>query len=207
MKKSKLLDALGAFIDLTLAGLLWLVCSLPVITIGTSTAALYYTVVKRVRRDRGHTVQTFLGAFKSNFRDSFVIWLLYLAYIAIGAADKFAYKMMGLGEEGIFASLALLFFIPPVVTFSWMFAYISRFSNTKKNYFLAAVSLTVRHFGRTVLLVLILAGTAALAYLVPITLPIIIGPCALLSSLVIEPVFYTLTKDINTDGMDPWFNE
>ena len=152
-------------------------------------------------------MQTFFGSFKSNFKDSFAIWLIYLVYIAIGIADRFAYSMMGVGEEGMFRSLSVLFFIPPVLTFSWMFAYISRFSNTKKNYFLAAVSLTVKNPGRTGLLILILAGTVLLAYLVPITLPLIVGPAALLSSLVIEPVFHTLTKDINTDGMDPWFNE
>lgn len=207
MIKSKLMDALGGFIDLTVAGILWLLCSLPIVTLGTSSTALYYTVVKCVRRDRGHPVKTFLGAFKDNFKDSFLIWLIYLVYIALGLADKLAYSMMGLGEQGLFRSLAVLFFLPPVLTFSWMFAYISRFSNTKKNCFLAAVSLTVKHFGRTLLLILILAGTILLAYLVPITIPVIIGPAALLSSLVIEPVFHALTKDTNTDGMDPWFNE
>ena len=52
MLKSKFVDALGGFIDLTVAGIMWLVCSLPIVTLGASSTALYYTVVKCVRRDR-----------------------------------------------------------------------------------------------------------------------------------------------------------
>ncbi len=207
MKKALFIDALGGFYDLIIAGVLWLICSLPIITVGPATAALYYTVVKCIRRDRGRVIQTFFNAFKTGFKDSFVIWLIYLAYLAVITADRFVYGKLDAGEGGIFSSIATVLFVPPVLSFPWMFAYISRFSNTRRNCFLCTVSLTVRHFGKTVLLALILGGTLLLAYLAPITIPFIIGPCALLSSLVIEPVFRELTKEMNTDGMDPWFNE
>lgn len=39
--------------NVIIASLLWLVGCLPVVTIGTSTIALYYTTVKSVRRGRG----------------------------------------------------------------------------------------------------------------------------------------------------------
>ena len=53
MKESKLRSALTAVIDLVWAGILWLLCSLPVITLGAASTALYYSVVKCIRHERG----------------------------------------------------------------------------------------------------------------------------------------------------------
>ena len=44
-KKSRLIAAVTAVIDVIAAGLLWLLCSLPLVTLGAATTALYYTVV------------------------------------------------------------------------------------------------------------------------------------------------------------------
>lgn len=57
------LDKVGQLIVLSV---LWLLGCLPVITIGTSTAALYYAVMKSVRRDRGSAMKEFLGSYKRN---------------------------------------------------------------------------------------------------------------------------------------------
>ena len=48
MEKSRIVSAVSRFIDLIVAGLYWLICSLPVITIGAASTALYYAVVKWV---------------------------------------------------------------------------------------------------------------------------------------------------------------
>ena len=45
---SKLFQLLLRVSDLVALSLLWLLCSLPVITIGASTSALYYTAMKLV---------------------------------------------------------------------------------------------------------------------------------------------------------------
>ena len=49
-KFSRLSEVLSGLIDLIFAGLLWLLCSLPVVTLGASTTALYYTVMKCIRQ-------------------------------------------------------------------------------------------------------------------------------------------------------------
>ena len=43
---------LTALIDIVWLGLLWLVCSLPVLTLGAASTALYYAMVKSVRHDQ-----------------------------------------------------------------------------------------------------------------------------------------------------------
>ena len=45
--------------NIILATILWIIGCIPVVTIGTSTAALYYTVVKSVRKDVGYVHSEF----------------------------------------------------------------------------------------------------------------------------------------------------
>ena len=67
-KESKIAAAITAVIDIVTAGLLWLLCSLPVVTIGAASAALYYSVVKCIRHERGRLVKSFFAAFRRDFR-------------------------------------------------------------------------------------------------------------------------------------------
>ena len=45
--------------ELVILSILWFVTSLPVITIGVSTTALYYAMVKSVRMDRGYFIKEY----------------------------------------------------------------------------------------------------------------------------------------------------
>ena len=48
--------------QLIVLNVLWLLCSLPVITLGASSAALYYGVVKCIRHERGRLVKSFFSS-------------------------------------------------------------------------------------------------------------------------------------------------
>lgn len=61
-----LMDFLEKTGQLIVVSCLWILGCLPVITIGASTTALYYAVVKAVRRGQGSPVEEFLRSFRSN---------------------------------------------------------------------------------------------------------------------------------------------
>ena len=52
--------------NIILATILWLMGCIPIVTIGTSTAALYYTMVKSVRKDVGYVHAEFWRGYKLN---------------------------------------------------------------------------------------------------------------------------------------------
>ena len=58
--------------------LLWFLCSLPVITVGASTAALYQVMLKYVRNEEGYLTTSYFRAFRRNFRQATAVWLLLL---------------------------------------------------------------------------------------------------------------------------------
>lgn len=76
----RILDVLGKLI---LCSILWVLCSLPVLTIGAATSALYYSVVKAIRRDQASIVRSFFRGFRENFRQSTIVHILLLWLSAI----------------------------------------------------------------------------------------------------------------------------
>lgn len=57
-----------------LLNLLWLICSLPVFTIGASTTALIYTSMK-LSDNEGYWHQNFFSSFKENFKQATALFL------------------------------------------------------------------------------------------------------------------------------------
>lgn len=76
--ESPVIRLVGKYADLMGLNLLWLLCSLPVVTIGASTTALLQAVTA-VREDAGKPTRIFFAAFRGKFRKATAVWLLALA--------------------------------------------------------------------------------------------------------------------------------
>lgn len=205
MEKSRIGSAVSRLIDLIVAGLYWLICSLPVITIGAASTALYYAVVKCVRHERGRLTGVFFYAFRREFRQSTLTWLIYIGYTAVIAADAYAIGAAGLG--GVLGILRWVFFLPALLSLPWMFAYISRFSNNIKGSFKFVGWLTLKHLGKSVLLAAVLVAVGVIVYFTPLLLPLLPGAVCMLMSLIIEPVFREYTAEQGGENTDAWYNE
>ena len=205
MKESKLRSALTAVIDLIWAGLLWLLCSLPIVTLGAASAALYYGVVKCIRHERGRLTASFFRAFRDNFRPATLLWLLCLGWLLLGWADLRAFQLMGVQKGDILYFMSRLFFLPVPLLFPWLFAFVSRFQNTVFGSLKFTAWLALRHAGTTLLLGAELGVFLLIVWLLPQLLPLLPGVFCLLMSFSIEPVFRVLTAE--QGGDDPWYNE
>ena len=207
VKEAKWKTILSAVYEIIAAGLLWLLFSLPIVTMGPASTALYYAVVKCIRHERGRLWGVFWAGFRNNFRQSMRAWLLYLAALLLAAVDLYAYTHMGLRQGSPLAAFSGVLLIPALLTFPWMFAYISRFDNSLAGSLKFVSFLAVKNLGRSLLLAGEVLLFALIAWLLPQILPLIPGAFALLMSLTIEPVFRLYTADASEEGKDNWFNE
>ncbi|MBR0162606.1 MAG: YesL family protein [Oscillospiraceae bacterium] len=205
--KSRISEVLSALIDLLFAGILWLVCSLPIITLGAASTALYYAVVKCVRHNRGRLSSTFFSSFRQNFRQATLVWLLFLLYLLIGAADTYAIEQMGFGSDSVLYLFSRIVLLLPGFLFPWIFAFISRFENTIKGSLQFCCWLMMRHLGRTLILALELALALLIVWLLPQIFPLLPGAICLLMSLTIEPVFRQFQTEEENTSIDSWYNE
>lgn len=96
---SKLFQLLLRVSDVVALSLLWLLCSLPILTLGASTSALYYTAMKLVRQRGDSAIAMFFHAFKENLRASLPVTLILLAvgYALVVDYSLLAEKMGGGG--------------------------------------------------------------------------------------------------------------
>lgn len=91
--------------------ILWLVTSLPIVTIGASTTAMYYTALK-LHKDKDVTVwKAFFHSFKQNFVQATAIWAVFAAVEALLLCCGF----IGIG---LITGVLLLYIFPVIAAFS-----------------------------------------------------------------------------------------
>ncbi len=119
--------------------LLWLVCSLPIITIGASTTALYYACLKIIRDEEGYAAAQFFRSFKANFKQATVIWLIMLgAGLFLGADGYILYHLRQSSEGGaaVLWTLVLAVVIAAAVVYvivlEYVFPLLASVENTTK---------------------------------------------------------------------------
>ena len=66
--ESPLSRLLGRVLDIVVLSVLWLVCSLPIVTIGPASAALYYSCAKCLRHQEPGPYRNFFSAFRQNLK-------------------------------------------------------------------------------------------------------------------------------------------
>ncbi len=80
---------LNKMADLILLNLIFLLCCIPVVTIGPAITALYAVSLRSVRYGDGYVIQTFFRSFKQNFKQSFVAGMIGLLFVCLLVIDLF----------------------------------------------------------------------------------------------------------------------
>lgn len=130
---------------------LWFVCCLPVVTIGASTAALY-RVAFNLREEGAHSAQTFFRAFRENFRQATLLWLI----LALAGGILAAVYIGALALEAAAVRLTVvLVFCAGFVLWGFVFLYgfplTAYFENTLKNTLVNCLAMSIKHLRQTVL--------------------------------------------------------
>lgn len=155
--------------DLMLLNILFLVCCLPIVTIGTSISALYSVSLKLIRKEDSYITKDFFHAFRQNLKQGIIIHLILSVATIVIVTDLFV--VWGIMEhanvyKGVFfvmAVLALFFFMAT----AYIYPMLAQFKNSIKGYFQNAAILSIKHFPYTILFLLLAILPFAVALLIP----------------------------------------
>ena len=188
---NKLFVALGKVVDCAILSVLWLVCCLPVITIGVSSTALYYTVHKSIRGNRGYTTKNFFHAFKDNFKPATLSWIVTLAVQIILAMDAYiTWQVLQTGNNmGAFFYFFLILIVFSIGWVIYTFAYIARFENTVKITLKNAILMELRHLPWSLLIIILLLLAIFLTWLIPSFVFLMPACIVLIFDLILERIF------------------
>ena len=165
--KSSFIRFMYAMADLLIVNLLWLLCSLPVVTVGPASCAMMAVLLKIARDEPVHTVKEFFSAFKSNFKPGLLLGMMALFAAAVIYADGvYAFSVEGTVKivfcivTGIVAAIWLTYVC-------YVFALQARFENTLRAHIRNAFLLAFCAPAKTVAMWIILALPVLLILLLP----------------------------------------
>lgn len=148
---------IGKFCDVMILNVLWVLCSIPVVTIGASTTAVYYVTLKLVRDEEGPTIRSFFKSFKENFRQATIIWLIMLAAGCLLGFDLYFFLAIQRTESvlrtvmlAVFGGFLMIYLLVLMLVFPLQ----ARFYNPVKRTLFNAFFMSVRHIGHTVGMIL-----------------------------------------------------
>lgn len=198
-------------LDILVLSALWVICSLPVVTIGPASAALYYSCVKCLRYKEPHPYGSFFSAFRQNLATGAAATVMVLlAALALAAVYAFLESMM---IPDVFRVMYLVLMLVPMSVVTCAFPLLSRFTCTVGALLSNSLRLTFRHLPRMLAAAVVNTASILIAvkgwyYSLFLLVPAL---DALVLSHLLEPVFRKYTPDASdgggeTDEADkPWY--
>ena len=112
--------------DVTLMNLLWLLTSLPIVTLGASTTALYATTLARRQGDDRAVTTLFLGTFRRSWKQATVLFLAILAAAVVLLSNLYFWNYVADGILAeVFAVLSLALWVPLALLAMYGFAVVA----------------------------------------------------------------------------------
>lgn len=142
--------------DVFRLNLLWLLCSLPIVTLGCSTIAAYSVTLRMSEDSEGHIVSDFFKAFKANWKQGIPMSFITIICFMAVSLDFQIYNAL---EENSLPFLIIGVFAAYIFTMSLLYVYplLARYENTIFKSLKNSYRLSMRYFGRTILLIFIVA--------------------------------------------------
>lgn len=155
--------------NIILATMLWLVGCIPVVTIGVSTAAFYYTIVKSVRKDVGYVHSEFWRGYKLNFKKGVAATILLLALGTVLGLELRLILENGVQVSRMWYSLCGLLVLVTLLVVLYLFPVMSRFDMKLGRLCMLAFVISIRYWYITAALI---AGLVAVIFAQIFLLPL-----------------------------------
>lgn len=147
---SKFMRTMSRIGDLLMLNFFFLVTCVPIVTIGAASTALY-TVTFRFGTEREEgVIRSYFRAFRENFRQSTVLWLIVLLCGGTAALNTCVFYAMPGAIRCAFVLFAILFVLVLLVS-GYLFPLVSQFSNDNRSTLKNALILSLGYLPRSVL--------------------------------------------------------
>ena len=140
---NKFFTVMGRVADLIMLNVVFLICCLPIVTIGASLTALHYVTLKMTRNEESYIIRSFFKSFKQNFKQATVINLIMLAVAAILYMDLRIVGNIGGTMSQVLYIVFFAFGILYMMVFLYIYPVLAKFYNSIKNTFRNAFLMAV----------------------------------------------------------------
>lgn len=164
---NKVLQVLAVIGDLMVLNLLWILCCLPVVTAGASTTALYYSLLKMVRKEETYPARMFFRAFRQNLKQSIPLTILLLLVCAVLYVDLNVARNTAINFGPLLSILVAALFVVFAMAASYVFPLLAQFENTIMGTLKNALFMSIWHLPCSVVILLLNLLPVLLFFLSP----------------------------------------
>lgn len=143
-------------LDMIKLNVLWFLFSLPVVTIGASTAAAFSVTLRMVDEREGYIAKQFWTAFKANLKQGIPAGLLNLFFVYALYLDFQLFHAVE-GNPIYFLILGIVGSVMCFGYFIYAYALMARYDNTLLKTLKNSMDISVKYFGRTVMIAVVVA--------------------------------------------------
>ena len=143
---------IGKIGDVIIANLLFILCSIPIITIGAAWTSLHFCCLKLVKGNLDGVTKTFFSSFKKNFKQATITWVLVLLGALFLLTGIGFLKQMSGGLANIYLYIYYAAAVLLILFTLYVFPVIATFENTLKRLYSTSIALCFIHFPKTIVI-------------------------------------------------------
>lgn len=141
-------EFMGGLGDWMILNVLFVVTSLPIVTIGTSLTAMYKVSLRRIRKESQYAAREYMQAFREEWKESIKLWMVFVCTGGILLFDiLYGKNLPGVLNIAIGCLVVLWVFV-----FTYAFPLQARFRNSIKNTLVNALYLAFRNLPVTMIM-------------------------------------------------------
>ncbi|MDD7201100.1 MAG: YesL family protein [Sphaerochaetaceae bacterium] len=188
----------GKVFDVCLLAILWLVCSLPILTCGAATVSLLSYTLKQADDTEGYAVRSFFREFARSFFPSTLLWL---ATILVGGILYGNLYAVGRIAVPMFVrlplySLALCLVVLFACEVVWAYALLASFRIGVGKAVRDALAMAARYPIRTLLAIASLAGAVLATWWLPVLFSVWFALSLFLQSMLLRGAVLELRSSV-----------
>ncbi len=154
---NKFFQVMGRIADLIILNLVFLVCCIPIITIGPALTALHYVTLKMARNEESYILRSFFKSFKQNFRQGLIINLILLATAAILYVDFRLIPVIGGTTAKVLQYLLMVLAFLFAMMYMYIYPVLAKFYNPITAVLKNSLLMAIRHLPYTILEMIVTA--------------------------------------------------
>ena len=194
----------GRLADYFLLSACWFLCSIPLVTIGSASIALYDTVAHCVRGNEGQMVRRFLRTFKNELLRGFLLTVLFALLALLLNSVYQILSQMGNGSE-VMRTVSVVYFcllLLPLDCAGWCVALESRFVYPFGQLLKNALAFTFGYLPQTLAIAVAFILGFNLLRMFPFLVMLVPAPMVHLQAVFIEKVFKKYMPEEEEDSIE-----
>lgn len=147
---------MGLIGDLICLNLLFLLTSLPVVTIGASSTAMYTVLFKMKDNKESYLLKEYMTAFIKNIKNSTIVWMLFLIFASACLMNVNLMINLGLTNKKIpFMIIGMMLFFLGITTL-YFFAIQAKFANNLAETIVKSFIVSIIRFPYTIIMLIVM---------------------------------------------------